>query len=304
MPVELPIALVGCGAWGANILRDLRDLGRRVVVIARGERSATRAREGGAELVVASLAELPAVAGAVVATPATTHAEVCRALLTRGLKVFCEKPLTVDLAQAQAVAAEWPDDLFVMDKWRYHGGVEALRDLAADGELGAPVALTAVREQWGAPDRDTDTVWVHVPHDLAIAFEVLGGLGEVRDAAVERVAGAITGLTGRLGEAPWVTVIHSSAAPQNRRLVRLTCTGGTATLSDGYDAFVWVRRGPPSRDVEPERRPVDPEWPLRKELRAFLDHLEGGAPPRSSVADHLVVLERLVALRRAAGLAV
>jgi predicted dehydrogenase len=301
-PAAQPIALVGCGAWGANILRDLRELGRTVAVVATSPESIARARAGGAELVVASLDELPAVAGAVVATPATTHAEICPALLERGLPVFCEKPLSADIAEARALGDGWPDRLFVMDKWRYHGGVEALRDLVAAGDLGRPVGLICVREQWGTPDRDTDTIWTHVPHDLAIALEVLGRLGAVRDAVAEHIGGQVAGLHGSLGDEPWLIVSHSMAAPATRRSVRLVCEEGSATLADSYDDCLSVVRGLPRRGVAPERRPLDPEWPLRKELRAFLHHLDGGPPPRTSAGEHVLMLERLVELRRAAGL--
>ncbi|MBA2347146.1 MAG: Gfo/Idh/MocA family oxidoreductase [Solirubrobacterales bacterium] len=296
------IALVGCGAWGSNILRDLRELGCDVTVVARSAASIERARVGGATAIVPTIGALPAVEGAVVATLATAHAEVCHELLDRGLSVFCEKPLTVDLAEARALDARADGRLFVMDKWRYHGGVEALRDLARSGELGHPVGLVTVREQWGSPHRDVDTVWVHVPHDLAIAFEILGPLGPVVGAVAERIEGRVAGLQGTLGRAPWVTISHSTAAPATRRMFRLVCEGGTATLADSHDEALLVASGVPERGSAPQPRPFDPEWPLRKELRAFLAHLDGGPAPRSSSACHLALLERLVDLRHAAGL--
>ena len=58
----------------------------------------------------------------------------------------------------------------------------------------------------------------------------------------------------------------------------------------------------PVRGAEPERRPIDPEWPLLRELRAFVEHVRGGPPPRSSAAEHVEIVERLVALRALAGL--
>jgi hypothetical protein len=42
--------------------------------------------------------------------------------------------------------------------------------------------------------------------------------------------------------------------------------------------------------------------PLLRELRCFLEHLRGGPPPRSSAANGLLVVERIAALRRLAGL--
>ena len=77
----LSIALVGCGRWGRHVLRDLMTLGVRVVVVARDPQSIAAARAGGAVEVVASVEALPAVDGAVVATPTSTHADVVMRLV-------------------------------------------------------------------------------------------------------------------------------------------------------------------------------------------------------------------------------
>ena len=63
------VALVGCGRWGRHVLRDLVTLGCEVVVTARSDESRARAEDGGAALVVRSVADLPAVDGAVVCYP-------------------------------------------------------------------------------------------------------------------------------------------------------------------------------------------------------------------------------------------
>ncbi len=128
---------MGCGAWGRYILRDLVSLGCEVPVVARSERSVANAREGGAATIVGSIEELPEVAGVVVATPTSSHAEVVEEALGLGVPVYVEKPLTDDAAAAERLAAQAPDRLFVMDKWRYHPGVEALAELARSDELGA-----------------------------------------------------------------------------------------------------------------------------------------------------------------------
>jgi hypothetical protein len=42
--------------------------------------------------------------------------------------------------------------------------------------------------------------------------------------------------------------------------------------------------------------------PLERELAAFVAHLRGGRPPRSTAAEGLLVIERIAALRNLAGL--
>jgi predicted dehydrogenase len=296
------IGLIGCGAWGRHILRDLTVLGCDVTVVARSPASVERARAGGAAEIVGAVSALGELDGAVVATPTVTHTEVVGSLLDREIPIFCEKPLCADAQDARDLASAASGRLFVMDKWRYHHGIEALAAIARSGELGAVHGIVSVREQWGNPHRDVDSVWIHLPHDLAIGLEILGHLPPPRSAVAELVDGDAIGLHGLLGAAPWLLVSHSAAAPATRRLVRLVCEHGTATLGDGYDEALAISRGAPERGREPERRPIDPEWPLLRELRAFVEHVRGGPPPRSGAAEHVEIVERLAALRVLAGL--
>jgi len=126
VPEGARIGLVGCGRWGKNILRDLCALGCEVAVVACSAESRANAGAGGAASIVGSIGELPEVAGVVVATPISTHAAVAEEALGLGVPVFVEKPLADDPLAAERLATAAAGRLFVMDKWRYHPGVELL----------------------------------------------------------------------------------------------------------------------------------------------------------------------------------
>jgi predicted dehydrogenase len=295
------VGLVGCGRWGSKILRDLRALGCRVPVVARSEASVERARAGGADRIVGGLEELTGVEGVVVATPTATHAAVLDDALGLGVPIYVEKPMAPDPAGAERLAREGADRLFVMDKWRHHPGIEALRDIARSEELGAPLGVHCTRESWGSPHTDVDSVWVHLPHDLAIGLEILGELPPPAAAAAEVTDGWASGMHALLGERPWLAITHSASAPAHRRHTRLVAEHGSAWLADGYEDGIHVARGRPG-ESEPERREISAEWPLLRELRAFVEHLGGGPPPRSSAAEGAAIVRRVAALRELAGL--
>jgi predicted dehydrogenase len=291
------VALVGCGRWGRHILRDLLELGSAVVVADPAADGRAHARSAGAVAVVCDALELPSVDGAIVATPTVTHAAVLDGLLPRGVPVFCEKPLTADAASAADLAARGGARLFVMDKWRYHPGIEALRDLARSGELGPVRSLRTTRVGWANPHADVDAIWILAPHDLSIAIEILGRLPEPRAAVGEQLGGRAVGLLGVLGDDPWVALDVSVATEEMRREVRLQCRDGIAVLADASRENIQiVRHGGPV-----EQRPIAPEPPLRRELGAFLAHLAGGPPPKSSGADGAAVVSVLARLRVLAG---
>lgn len=303
---RLPVGLVGCGSWGRHILRDLVSLGCDVFVVAQNAGSRQRAAMGGAAAVVNSIAALPEIAGAVVATPVTTHAAVIEELLARAIPVFTEKSLTADLAEADRLAQIAPDRLFVMDKWRYHPGIEMLAHIARTQELGPVIGLRTTRVQWGTDHRDVDCTWVLTPHDLSIALEILGHVPEPRSAVAERVRGLIVGMAGHLGETPWHIFEVSIRYAVSQRIVRLHCRDGVAVLNDSYGDYLEIARASDYYDKTPpviERRAISTELPLLKELRVFVEHLQGGPPPRSSAAEGALIVRTIAQLRALAGLA-
>jgi predicted dehydrogenase len=295
------IGLVGCGRWGSKILRDLRELGCQVPVVARSAESVERAQAAGADRIVDRVESLGDADGVVVATSTATHAAVLDRVLRLGVPVYVEKPMTADPATAERLAREAGERLFVMDKWRHHPGIEALRDIARSGELGETVGVHCLRESWGSPHRDVDSVWVHLPHDLAIGLEVLGELPPASAAVAEVTGGWPSGMTALLGEHPWLAISHSASAPEHRRHTRLAGEAGSAWLAGGFDDHIVVARGHPG-DAELERRPIETEWPLLRELRSFVEHLGGGPPPRSSAVEGAAVVRRVAELRQLAGL--
>jgi len=292
--------LVGCGRWGRNILRDLRTLGSEVAVADIDAEARRIAAAAGAHPVVSRLDELPDSNGIVIATPSSTHAAAVENALDRGVPVFVEKPFTTNPFIARALAARAPDRIFVMDKWRYHPGIEELRRIAERRELGRPLGMHLTHVGWGSPHPDVDVVWILLPHCLAIVLEVFGVLPEANQAFCEQLNGELVGLAGVMGSEPWAKVEVSSRSPIKRREFRLDCENGVAWLDDGWADHIKMARGShgigsDAKDVEV--RSVPSELPLFRELRAFLDHLNGGLPPRSSACEGALITERIAQLR-------
>lgn len=295
------VGLVGCGRWGQYILRDLLALGCEVPVVARSQEGRARAEEGGARELVGDIASLPHVDGVVVATPTSTHAAVVEEVLELGVPVYCEKPLCDDAPAAERLAESGAGRLFVMDKWRHHPGVLELATIARNGRLGSVSGLRTVRVGWGNPHDDADPVWVLAPHDLSVALEVMGAVPRAQAAAAQWLDGEAVQLSALLGGDDWWHALEvSGRSPERRRRIELLCEGGVAVLAGGWDEHVSVYSE--GRDgVEEERIETPGELPLLAELRAFVAHLQGGPPPRSSAAEGASIVAAIAELRRLAG---
>jgi len=290
------VLLVGCGRWGRNILRDLSILGQPAVVVDASEEALAAA----APLAHATRRRIDIaepVAGVIVATPASDHAATIEQVAPLEAPIFVEKPLACRIEDAERAAALAGNRLFVMDKWRYHLGVEALAAVAHGGELGPVRAVRTWRFDWGHAHADVDPVWTLLPHDLAIVREILGVVPGAVDAFAERAFGAATGMSARLGADPSCVLEVSAWRPERRRRIEVVFDGAVAVFDASRDTQVEIRTDAGSRTLD-----VGDEPPLRRELAAFVDHLEGGPPPKSSARDGVEAVQRICELRRMAGL--
>ena len=296
------VGLVGCGRWGTHILRDLRTLGCEVRVVARSPAGIDRANAAGAAEVVATVDHLAGVEGIVVATTTSTHADVVRCALGLQVPVFVEKPLCSDAGDAAQLACLAPDRLFVMDKWRYHPGVQAIAEIARSGTLGRPCGLKTTRIEWGSPHADVDCAWHLAPHDLAIALEVFERHLLPVAATAQLVDGRAVSLVGVLRDNTfWHVLDISERSPVRVRRVELHCDHGVAVLDGGWSDYITVYSTSDGGRMHEERVETPGELPLLAELRQFVTHLRGGSPPRSRAADGACVVGTIAQLRSLAG---
>ncbi|MEI8124889.1 MAG: Gfo/Idh/MocA family oxidoreductase [Parachlamydiaceae bacterium] len=293
------VALIGCGRWGLNILRDLISLECKVVVVDPSIHSREASPKMGALAAVESLDEVGSIDGAIVATPTCYHAEVIKQLLPLNIPVFVEKPLTTDIKEALYLASIAKNKLFVMDKWRYHPGVEALAQIVHSGILGSLLGISLKRVGWGNSQDDIDCVWTLAPHDLSIVLEILGYIPPPRTASSEKDGDSFISMTGFLGEKPWVIFEVSARSAKKQRLVRIHCEKGIASLYDFDDARIQLlMESTDSSESEERWLPISSEQPLLRELKAFLSYLKGGPCPKSSALDGAKIVETIAELRR------
>ena len=302
------IGLIGCGAWGRHILRDLKTCGAAVHVVAPSEPSRQNALAQRADSIVGDPTDLPAVDGYVVAAPSSRHAGIIETLLPTGRPIFTEKPMTTDPASARRIAQAAGDRVFVMHKWRYHPGIERMRRELAAGAVGELLGVHLQRWGWGCPHADVNAIWTLIPHDLSIVLHWLGDIPPVRTVQPTLTGPIGGGLIVQLGESggPPFTIDMSVVAPEHRRTFTMVGSKASMELRDSFDTAIHVRRGPPaSASATKETIEIGQDMPLLLELQAFLAHLDGGPPPMSSARDGRLIVERTAeieaAARRAAG---
>ncbi|MGA8259319.1 MAG: Gfo/Idh/MocA family oxidoreductase [Arenicellales bacterium] len=297
------ILLVGCGTWGEKILRELCLLGCTVHITDTAARAREAALGAGARSAGERLPDGLKPDGIVIATPASVHRQSVESVLTYGVPVFVEKPMTVSSRDARAICAMGGPPVFVMHTWRYHPGVRCLARIAGDRELGRPLVLRTIRCNWTSPRTDVDPVWTLLPHDVSIALEILGAIPTPVFAAAEMLGGRPVGLLGLLEHEELKMIVEvSTRYTDKRREVHLRCEGGVADLPNDRDGWVGILRNE-DRMGAVERRcwPTHP-GALNLELKAFVDYLNGGAEPKCNAETGARVVETVEELRALAGI--
>ena len=170
----MKIGLVGCGYWGKILLNNLVDLGYKDIVICEKEKVDWNQLGSTKYKVVKSHKNLKCDVAFVV-TPPTTHFEVCRDFLRRGIDVFCEKPLTLDYQSSLELYEEAEKSgakLFVDWVFIYNPCVRVLYDIIK--RRGKPKNIMANRLNYGPARNDVDARWDLASHDVSIATYLLG----------------------------------------------------------------------------------------------------------------------------------
>ncbi len=296
--MELPkVAVVGCGNWGRNLVRNFAHLGALGVVCDADPRRLEHAlwEHPGVRVTDrfdAVLAD-PAIKAVVIATPSDTHFDLARRSLLAGKHVYVEKPLARDVRHAEELdqlATERNLVLMVGHLLLYHPAVNCLKELIASGELGELRFVRSDRMNFNNSRRDWSVLWDLAPHDISMMSYLLDcDLTEVKrvggwdthddglvDVAYLDLAFPVNGRT-IAGQ-----VRNSWIDPQ--KLVRLTVNGSlkTAVLNDTQ---VENKLALHSQTKEGRMVVEYPEYPdvepLHLECEHFLKCLVTGERPRT-----------------------
>lgn len=178
---ERSIAVLGCGGWGRNIVRTLREMGVLHSVADPSENGREQARRIAPETPVHGdpdpLLADPGVRGVMIATPAETHYDMACRALAAGKDVFVEKPLTINVDEARELvqrAAAAERLLMVGHLLEYHPAILKLHELIRGGELGKVRYIISNRLNLGKIRTEENALWSFAPHDIAVILRLVG----------------------------------------------------------------------------------------------------------------------------------
>jgi UDP-2-acetamido-3-amino-2,3-dideoxy-glucuronate N-acetyltransferase len=179
-PQTVPrVAVIGCGYWGKNLVRNFAQLGALASIADHHKEhaDALTAQFGGKVETFETILKDPSIAAVVIATPGHTHFDLGMSALKAGKHIFIEKPMTLSAVTAEALAkkaVETKRILMTGHVLHYHAAFARLKELAKAGTLGRIRHIISTRFNLGKILDDEDVVWALAPHDVSMIISLLG----------------------------------------------------------------------------------------------------------------------------------
>ena len=176
---ELRVAVIGCGYWGKNLVRDFHGLGalRAVSDPNTNTASAMATQYGVKACSVAQILEDDEIDGVVIASPAEYHADLALQSFAAGKHVYVEKPISLSIEDAEKmIAASQKAEriLMVGHLLQYHPVFLKLKELVANDELGKLRYIYSRRLSLGKLRTTENVLWSFAPHDISMILTLAG----------------------------------------------------------------------------------------------------------------------------------
>jgi len=183
MDKEMNIAVIGCGYWGPNLIRNFRsqpacsvkticDLNQERLDHMKGLYPEVQATSD-----VNSVFSDPGVDAVVVATPVDLHFDFAKRALEAGKHVFVEKPMTSAAAHSRElveISGQKGLTLMVGHTFIYSAPVRKIKEIIESGELGEIYYISSRRLNLGLFQKDINVTWDLAPHDISIILYIFG----------------------------------------------------------------------------------------------------------------------------------
>ena len=176
------VAVVGSGSWGFNHVRTFNnlntceligvsDLNDNNLIRVRGQFPKLKTSKEYTDFTRSN--DIDAI---VVPSSAETHYEIAKDALVHGKHCLVEKPITLDIDEAQELVnlAKQKDlVLMVGHLLLYHGAVDFLKKLVDEKKIGDMLYLYSQRVNLGKVRSNENALWSFAPHDISIMLYLI-----------------------------------------------------------------------------------------------------------------------------------
>lgn len=320
----LNVAVVGCGYWGPNLIRNFNSLSEckvKLVCDINSDRIAHMKTlypevQGTSEFDdLINNSDIDAIA---VATPVRLHYEMAKKSLQAGKHTLIEKPMASSVAECKELielAERRRLTLMVGHTFIYSVPIRKIKEIVDFGELGQIQYINSRRLNLGLFQKDINVAWDLATHDISIILYVLNetptSVNCQGKAHIKPGIEDVTNMTLSFANGSFASIQSSWLDPDKVRDMTFVGTKKMLVYNDIepiekikiYDKRVTV---PPHYDTFGEFQYsyhygdmyspyLELVEPLKIECQHFLDCIRTGAKPESSGLEGLRVVQVLEA---------
>jgi len=307
------VAVVGCGHWGKNLVRNFSELGALSAICDPNE---ALSAQFSADYDVPAL-EFDAVLesdcdGVVIAALAPLHLMLAEKAFAAGKHVYVEKPLAMTLQEADRMieaGRKAQRHLMVGHLLQYHPVFARLREMVSKGTLGDISYIYSNRLSLGKVRSEEDVVWSFAPHDISMILSLTDQnvsavncqASDILQAGISDTASIHMAFDGGLKSHVSCSWLH----PYKEQKLVVIGSQGMAVFDDTqpweqklavYEHRIDAETSPPLLENADVRYDVVPQAePLKAECQHFLDIVAGHAEPLTDGDEGRRVLQVLTA---------
>ena len=327
MSTNLNVAVIGCGYWGPNLIRNfnsapnctlktLCDANQKRLDVMKGLYPNVQTTTDYNQVI-----NDPEIQAIVIALPVHLHHPVAKAALENGKHVLIEKPMTSSVEQSKelvALAKQKNLTLMVGHTFIYSAPVRKIKEIVDSGDLGEIIYMSSRRLNLGLFQKDINVAWDLAPHDLAIMLYILQSDAQsvnctgVDAANISEKIEAITSLSVNFKNGVFANIQSSWLDPNKVRDMTFVGTKKMLVFNDveqfekikiydkgvdmpsaGYSTFADFVFAYRNGDMySPSFKMIEP---LKLEAQHFLDCIRSGTKPETSGEEGLKVVQILEA---------
>jgi len=316
--MERNIAVIGCGHWGKNLVRNFAELGTLHIICDSSPETLSRFealypdvnRGTDFEQVLAK----KEIKGIVISTPAALHYSMTRQALIANKDVFVEKPLSLTVNEGEELvklADEKNKILMVGHVLEYHPGVGKLKQLVDSGELGKLDYIYSSRLNLGKFRTEENILWSFAPHDISVILLLLNEMPQQVSAHggcyLHQDIADVTVTTMSFASGVKAHIFVNWLHPYKEQKLVVVGEQKTAVFDDVtpknklllYDYQIeWINEVPVPQRQEPTPIEFTMTEPLKLECQHFLDCMASRRKPRTDGNSGLKILKVLDACQK------
>ncbi len=311
------VAVVGCGDWGRNLIRNFHDLKALAALCDTDEKKIHDLKKlyPEAEFFSSYAAVLadPSLEAVAIATPAEWHGTLVKQALLAGKDVLVEKPLCLSLAEGEEILAAAKGRILMVGHllW-YHPAVLELKKLVDEGALGRIQYIYSNRLNLGKIRREENILWSFAPHDISVILGLLGEMpqsvqaqgGNYLRQQIADVTVSLLSFSSGVKAHIFVSWLHPFKEQKlivvgDKKMAVFDDLETERKLVLYPHSIHWKNQFPVANKAEGSAVAVTPVEPLYAECLHFLQSVQTRIPPRTDGREGLRVLKVLQECQKA-----